>query len=368
MQTHRYKIPQADLAARLRRRRIAEDLTQKQAGEAAQIARTTLIAIEQGKRPASPAELQRLAYVYRTSASLLLARGAGNVELAVQFRRCHSFSRKDLKQACCLLERMVEADLRFESILGLDSSRSCSFPEFSGRDSCRDEPDLGASNDAGLLRRRLKIGLSPVHNIPELIECGLDMRLYVSHLVSSEISGLWASSSDGACMLLNASHAIETVNYSAAHELGHFVWSLRQRRAHRQQEAYADSFADSFLMPEPAVRARAERLQGESSFTMRSLAWLAGTFNVPRAAMAHRLHSLGIIKKDACRRMQDEDRDSAQPEGRAAGDALCNSNQYKLQRIYRLAIDISEKGLLSEGQLSRLLCLDRLELREILYQ
>ena len=381
MQTYKYSIPQDQLAARLKRRRVAEGLTQQAAADEAKMARTTLIAIEQGKRPVRPAELQQLAYVYKTSANLLLARAAANVQLEPQFRRLCNCSQKELHKARYLLERLVEAELRFEDILGLDSGRNYSPAEFSGSDDSWNEPDRGAEKDAGKLRDLLKIGLAPVQNMFQLIECGLNMRLYISPL-DSGISGLWAPSSHGSCMLLNAKHAIERIYYSAAHELGHFVWSLRGRdpHSHKAQEAYANHFASNFLMPESTTRDYFERLQSkseepeESPFTTRNLIMLSHTFNVSCEAMACRLENLKIFKEGTWQRMEDRGgiskgiKDSALSDSDAESSALCKDSQYKLQRIYRLAINISEKELLSEGQLSRLLCLDRLELREILHQ
>ena len=76
-----------DLGERLRLARDAANLTQKQAADAITIARTTLVAIEQGQRRVRMDELLQLAKLYRASVNALLRSESVHVDLVPRFRR-----------------------------------------------------------------------------------------------------------------------------------------------------------------------------------------------------------------------------------------------------------------------------------------
>ena len=370
MPEQEYSISRAELGARLKHKRVVERLTQQQAAEAASMARTTLVAIEQGKRHIRIDELQQLARAYSTSANWLLARDATQVRLFPQFRKCYGCSKGEQDKAGSLLAKLVEAELVFENLLGLENRRDCPVVKFLGHD-CQGEI-VAAEKDADTLRKSLKMGIAPIQNMPQLIEFGLNMRLYMMP-IHSGISGMWASSDHGECVLLNSNHPPERKNFSAAHELGHFVWSVKVKNKNmhssRSTEKYANHFAGSFLMPEEAIVDQVKRLEKEASLTMRSLVLLSSIFNVSVQAMALRLEGLKIARglSDIIKE-QGGIGQRQKTEVLSEADIHRGKQQYKLQRIYRLAAAISEKALLSEGQLSKLLCLNRLKLRTILQQ
>jgi DNA-binding XRE family transcriptional regulator len=87
----------AELGERLRVAREAVNLTQKEAADAISVARTTLVAIEQGQRRIRIGEVQRLAKLYETSVNALLRREAGmrvtlrdaDVSQVAKVRRSH---------------------------------------------------------------------------------------------------------------------------------------------------------------------------------------------------------------------------------------------------------------------------------------
>lgn len=87
METPLNTIPLPELGERLRAARETANFTQKDAADAIAVARTTLVAIEQGQRRARIDELQQLAKLYRTSVNAILRREAVHVDLAPRFRR-----------------------------------------------------------------------------------------------------------------------------------------------------------------------------------------------------------------------------------------------------------------------------------------
>src|SRR4051812_1115308 len=81
------QIAPADLGERLRIARESAGVTQADAALAIEVARTTLIAIEQGQRRIRMIELQQLARRYSTSVNALLRQEAIQVDLAPRFRK-----------------------------------------------------------------------------------------------------------------------------------------------------------------------------------------------------------------------------------------------------------------------------------------
>src|ERR1700683_2778936 len=70
------------IGERLRVARENAKLTQEDAANSIDVARTTLVAMEQGKRRARMSELQKLAKAYGTSVNALLRKEAIHVDLA----------------------------------------------------------------------------------------------------------------------------------------------------------------------------------------------------------------------------------------------------------------------------------------------
>ena len=75
-----------EIGRRLRISRQVARLRQADAAGAIGVARTTLVAIEQGRRRIRTQELQELAFLYGTSANAILRRDAVHLDLVPQFR------------------------------------------------------------------------------------------------------------------------------------------------------------------------------------------------------------------------------------------------------------------------------------------
>ncbi len=91
-------------------------------------------------------------------------------------------------------------------------------------------------------------------------------------------------------VFLNTRKTAERSIFDAAHELGHLVLHRHGSPQGREAEREADQFAASFLMPESAIRAAAPRL-----VTVSTLAGMKQRWKVSVAALAHRLHELGLL-------------------------------------------------------------------------
>jgi Zn-dependent peptidase ImmA (M78 family)/DNA-binding XRE family transcriptional regulator len=369
------QINPVEVGERLRIARDAAGTSQATAAEKIGVARTTLVAIEKGERRVRMGELQKLAQLYGTSVNALLRREAIQVDLAPRFRKLAGSS--DVADgAAALLAELATAEVELENLLGF--RRPQNYPP--ERPILRGDIRAQAEQDALELRQRLGLGVSPIPDIVTLLEMELGVRVYVRRF-DGKISGLFAyDDALGPCILLNANHPRERRTQSAAHETGHFISTRRAAEILRsnetensREERYANAFGRSFLTPARGVAQKFEEVTaGSDRLSRRHVIILAHFFGVSREAIVRRLEELGLIKPDTWDWFQANGGITDDQARQVLGD-LSTPDAYKADadrpttlRLNMLASEVHRKGLLSEGQLARLLKLDRVELREIL--
>jgi Zn-dependent peptidase ImmA (M78 family)/DNA-binding XRE family transcriptional regulator len=365
-----------DLGERLRIAREAIDINQTTAAAAIDVARTTIVAIEQGQRRVRMPELQRLAKLYGTSVNALLRQEAIQVDLAPRFRKLAGTGDDAVDAAAKLLADLAKAEVELENLLGV--KRVLNLPP--ERPILQGDVRAQAELDAMELRQRLGMGISPVADIVTLLELEIGVRIYVRRF-DSKISGLFAfDEALGPCILLNANHPRDRRTQSAAHECGHFVSTRREPEILRNHEAensreerYANSFGRAFLTPVRAVMQKFQDVMaGSDRLTRRHVIVLAHFFAVSREAMVRRLEELGLTKKGTWDWFQSNGGITDEQARQVLGDLLVadaqkvDADRPTTLRLNLLAAESYRRGLLSEGQLARLLRLDRIELREIL--
>ena len=207
-----------ELGDLLRQARENAKITQAAAATALDVARTTLVAMEQGQRRPRVDELQKLAALYGLSLNELLRQDTVRVDLRPRFRKAGEQNEK-VEVAIELLNALVQAEVEFEDLLGIQHAR-LDPPE---RPLLPGNVVLQAEQDAAELRQWLGLGLAPVRDIVSLLELQLGARVYVRKL-DPKISGLYAfDERAGACILLNAAHPRDRRTQTGAHELGHFI-------------------------------------------------------------------------------------------------------------------------------------------------
>jgi Zn-dependent peptidase ImmA (M78 family) len=361
---------------RLRIARENAKFTQEDAAKAIDVARTTLVAIEQGQRRVRLDELQKLAKAYKTSINALLRQESIHVDIAPRFRKLFNSKDKAAAEAAELLANLAKAEVELENLLGIRRSRNYP-PE---RPILSGDVRAQAEQDAMELRHSLGLGNRPVPDIVTLLEMELGVRVYVRRL-DSAISGLFAYDEElGPCMLLNASHPKERRVQSAGHETGHFVSTRRNAEIlHRQdkedtrEERYAAAFGRAFLTPARGVMQKFHELTaGSGVLTRRHVIILAHFYGVSREAVVRRLEELQLTKIGTWDWFQANGGITDEQAGQVLGDLVATdmdkteADQPTTLRLNMLAAEVYRKGLLSEGQLARLLNLDRVELRGIL--
>src|SRR5260370_25314990 len=86
------RLTDTEIGERLRLARESAKLTQADAAALVGVVRTTLVAIEQGKRRVQTGELQKLAAAYHTSANALLRREALHLDMPPRFPKLQASS------------------------------------------------------------------------------------------------------------------------------------------------------------------------------------------------------------------------------------------------------------------------------------
>jgi Zn-dependent peptidase ImmA (M78 family) len=203
--------------------------------------------------------------------------------------------------------------------------------------------------------------------------------MYIRKL-DGRISGLFVyNDALGACMLLNAKHPRERRTQTAAHELAHLISTRRQAELLKErgnensrEERYAAAFARAFLTPARAVMQKFKEVTaGAEKLTRRHVIILAHYFGVSREAIVRRLEELRLTKTgtwdwfESYGGITDEQARQVLGDLAAADNARMEAERPTALRLELLAEEAFRRGIMSEGQLARLLHLDRIELRKM---
>lgn len=350
-------------------------LTQEDVATRLEVSRPTLIAIEQGTRPAKPHELTRLATLYGMQLFELLRTGAPSVELQPQFRAVISSGAKDsepLREAINELERRAEDYRSLENLMNAPLPER--FPEPESIPAQQRAVISMAEDLANRERLRLALGDQPVLNLRELLESEMGLRIFHMKL-PSEISGLYGyTRNTGPCILANMDHPPERRRFTYAHEFGHFltdryspgvdyVDSVNRKPA---SEVFADCFAASFLMPSSSTRRHfSQVLNASADFQVADLCRMSNFFFVSVEAMTHRLEDLDLLPKSSYKRLVASGfqiRSARQELGLTP--AVPESDTEFPERYVMLAVLAYQEEKISEGQLARYLRTDRVKARE----
>lgn len=375
------EISAQEIGRRLRVARENAGIRQDQAAQVIGVSRPTLVSIEKGTRCVRIQELQSLANYYKVSVNALLRREAVHTDLIPRFRRLEETEDVHTVEAVQLLNDLVKAEVELENLLGVERRKN-------------QPPERGinvgnvvelAEQHAQDLRDWLGLGFGPITDIFTLIEFDLGIRLHQRRLSSrSKVAGLFAyDPAVGACILLNANHPLERRIQSAAHELGHFVGTRRvpevledNEQFLSREERYANTFGRTFLAPRKSFEESFRQLTaGAEKLTRRHVILLAHQFRISREACVRRLEELGLVRKgtwdwfESNGGISDKDAKAVLGEDAQRNDAIKEeANQPLSHRLSVMAYEAWKRDLMSEGQLSELLKLGRVELRILIDQ
>ncbi len=289
------------LGAKLRHARTIHRITQEVAASKLGIARTTLVAIEAGKRAVSSQELRQFAELYDVPESELVNDDLVSLELEVQFRSSASaLQAADEVLVANMLNRLGSSALQLEALLG-HAPPHVDLPAVVVSKS--GSLDRQAEDAALQLRSRLGLGLGPIQDLASLMEFEMGLRVFERPL-PSKISGAVAFDEKvGGFVLLNSLHPPYRRRVTGAHEVGHALTRQASLVVHfdgetpqSRTERFCDLFGLAFLAPATAVRRKAKELKELfDQFSVRQLLMMALFFNISIEAMTRRLESLDML-------------------------------------------------------------------------
>ena len=138
-------------------------------------------------------------------------------------------------------------------------------------------------------------------------------------------------------------------------------------------ERYAKAFGRAFLTPPRTVMQKFQEVTaGSNQLTRRGIIMLAYFFCVSREAMVRRLEELDLARTGSWGWFQDNGGITDQHIRQVLGDLVLPDIQQEdadrptTLRLSMLAAEVHRRELLTEGQISELLKLDRITLRKLL--
>jgi Zn-dependent peptidase ImmA (M78 family)/transcriptional regulator with XRE-family HTH domain len=372
------RIDLRSLSERLVAARKAAKITQETAADHLGISRPTFIAIEKGTRRPRPAELVKLATLYKEPLNNLLRDEKRPADVRPHLRSlldACADGQEEVEVATSKLLKFVDDYQHLESLAG--ERPITTFPP-----QVRIPPgpiERFAEYCAQEGRERLNLGThQPIYTLRKVLEeSGLHVFFDKLH---SNLAGLYVFVPDfGYCILVNSVHPKERRRWTIAHEYGHFLADrdrpgvdyLRPMQRKSESERFADTFAAAFLMPEVGVQRRFyDDVDRSGDFKVGDLCRMADFYSVSLMAMTLRLESLNLIPRGSW----DEINASRVPATvlqreagiKPAGD-FDPQDPYP-QRYKMLAIRAFNEDKLSEGELAQLLRTSRLRARDIVAQ
>lgn len=155
-----------------------------------------------------------------------------------------------------------------------------------------DLPDLRSlspENAAAAVREAWGLGVKPIRNMVHLLEFhGARVFSLTENSRELDAFSLWHGTKP--FCFLNTMKSVEHGRMDAAHELGHLVLHKDRFDRKRDYEHQANEFASALLMPASTVLAAVPR-----GITLSTLVKLKKAWGVSVAALAHRVHKVGVI-------------------------------------------------------------------------
>lgn len=360
------------LGQKLRDARERRGLTQEDAAELIDVSRTTITAIEQGKRQISAIELAQLAHGYGREVSDFLREESRYQAVDIQFRAAQpdihvpEEETEEFKTLC-----MDYYDL--EQILGMPAAFNYP-PEYPVRHLSLEQ---AAETVANRERTRLGLGDQPIgNNLRDILETEVGLRVF--YLPLGAISGMYFyTDAIGGCMAINRSQPEERRRWNLAHEYAHFltnryesditIYSDEGEAIKTKSERMADAFARYFLMPTSSLMMRFNSMvQQANKFSIAALCILANEYGVSIQALALRLENEKLLPAGTYARLQERHFQVGEAQEKLGLAPVAGRDDMLPVRYRYLAVVAYDNGLINEGRLAKFLRVDRIEARAII--
>ncbi len=367
------KIDLRQLGERLQQARKKCGMTQADAAQIINAARTTIVAIEKGERRLKPNELIKLARAYGQAVSNFVRQSPIIEPFEVQFRatyRRSEIEESQINPAILRLEELCQNYLELEEIMDAPLPRN--YPQ--EYDVTNMPIEAAAESIAIAERQRLGLGDSPIPILRDVLEQSVGLRIFYLEM-PSKYSGLYSYDEQlGGCIAINAKHPEERRRWSLAHEYLHFLAHRRkpvldyenQYQRKPDTERLADSFPDHFLMPTSGLLKRFNDMyQTHGKFTPTNLFTLAHYYGVSIEALGNRLESIKLIPSGTVDRLRDRGLKVRKVQQELELEEIPQRTDMLPIHYQYLAIEAFDQGLITEGRFANFLGVDRIEARRI---
>ena len=348
-------------------------MTQADAAQVIDVARTTMVAIEKGERRLKPTELIKLARAYGRAVSDFVRQRPVIQPFKVQFReayRRNEVEEQQIEPVILRLEELCRNYLELEEIM--DAPLPQNYPheyEVSGM------PIEAAGESIAIAERhRLGLGDGPITLLRDILEQSVGLRIFYLEM-PSKYSGIYSYNEElGGCIAINARHPEERRRWSLAHEYLHFLAHRHQPvfdyeeqyRRKPESERLADSFPDYFLMPTSGLLKRFNDMyQAHGKFTPTNLFTLAHYYGVSIEALVNRLEGMKLLPSGTWERLRNRGLKVRKVQQELGLKEIPQRTDMIPVHYQHLAIEALDQGLITEGRFADFLSVDRLEARRI---
>jgi Zn-dependent peptidase ImmA (M78 family)/transcriptional regulator with XRE-family HTH domain len=373
--------PNSEVGQRIAKAREFLGLTQAVIAEKLGLARTTQVAIEQGRRPVSVPELYRYAEVLSRPLDYFLGLGVwGKADFRPQFRLMAErldasttgpprrpgrprgpVEASPERLALMKFEGLCRNYLELEEVNGLPRAAMPELP------APRHHSAGEAEQLAATVRAHLDLGDAPIRDLRVRLEDSFGLRVYVLDEPTHLSAAAFHHPAIGGSVLLTE-RSIPRMRSSLAHALGHLLANrdeamvdladgLRRRTA---VEAFAASFASALLLPARGLRERFSAVHNEANEVSDiAVLYLARAFGVSVQALRSRLEVLRLVSTPTLRRIDEALREagSGATADTEAAQELPDQPRWEMLPEYYvfLAMRAYRKELISRGRLAECL-------------
>ena len=184
------------------------------------------------------------------------------------------------------------------------------------------EPDPEAA--AEFVRREWQLGTRSIRNMVHLLE-SRGVRVYSLAVDARQVDAYSMWKGNVPFIFLNTNKTAEHSRFDAAHELGHLVLHRHGPPRGIEAEKEANLFASAFLLPRGSVHPKAPKFP-----TYANLVRLKRVWGVSVAALAYRLHALGLVSDWQFRGLYIE----ISKRGKDGSRILCRTSHRLCSKLY----------------------------------
>lgn len=362
-------VSPVEVAKRLKIARNIAQFTLEQAAQASKVSSLSIKAIEAGEREFLPEEFFQLAKAYGRTPSEVIHSKSLDLVLVPCFKATASLGQNERKYAINRLNNLAKLEFDLEYLLGYHKHS----PTFQERPLVDGDVTQQGIDAAIEIRKQHGFGKGPIGHIDWILEKEFGFRVYFDEL-DSTIKGLYAFNCKlGPCILINSLNSRDELLMASAHELGHFIGTRVQSKTNghdyhcsaNSEEMYANAFADEFILPAESMKLALEHYRrARVKFSYDNMYDLAKIWNVSIDLLCRRLENLKYVNKGTFDRL----RKNRSCQNIRTNSSMVNRVRYQFRsRLNLLIAEAFDQGKISEGELVDRLGLDRISLRDLIY-